>query len=107
MANPALVMAPPTTRTTRWSVLGLLTVGIIIAYVDRINLSSALPEIRKSLPLSPEASGMILSSFFWLYTPLQTPAGWLVDRFGVKWPYAMSFFIWSIVSAATALVTSF
>ena len=88
----------------RWSVLGLLTVGIIIAYVDRINLSSALPEIRKSFPLSPEASGILLSAFFWSYAILQTPAGWIIDRFGVKWPYAIAFFIWSGVSAATALV---
>ena len=88
----------------RWSVLGLLTVGIIIAYIDRINLSSALPEIRKSFPLSPEASGILLSAFFWSYAILQTPAGWIIDRFGVKWPYAIAFFIWSGVSAATALV---
>jgi MFS family permease len=78
----------------RWSVVGLLTVGIIIAYVDRINLSSALPEIRKSFPMGPEAaSGIPLSAFFWSYAILQTPAGWVIDRFGVKWPYAMAFFI--------------
>lgn len=88
----------------RWSVLGLLTVGIIIAYVDRINLSSALPEMRKSFPLTPEASGILLSAFFWSYAALQTPAGWIIDRFGVKWPYAIAFLIWSVVSAATAFV---
>ena len=56
MANPAIVVAAPAARSARWSVLALLTVGIIIAYVDRINLSSALPEIRKSFPLTPEAA---------------------------------------------------
>jgi len=91
-------------RSMRWSVVALLTVGIIIAYVDRINLSSALPEIRKSFPMGPEASGILLSAFFWSYALLQTPAGWLIDRFGVKWPYAIAFFVWSGVSAATALV---
>ena len=106
MANPAVAIATPATRSLRWSVLGLLTVGIIIAYVDRINLSSALPEIRKSFPLSPEASGILLSAFFWSYAILQTPAGWLIDRFGVKWPYAIAFLMWSVVSASTALVGS-
>ena len=80
--------------------------GVVIAYTDRINLSAALPQIRMSFPISAEASGILLSAFFWAYTLLQTPAGWLVDRFGLKWPYAGGLFLWSAVSAATALVSS-
>jgi ACS family D-galactonate transporter-like MFS transporter len=83
MANPAILIATPAPRLMRWSVLGLLTVAIIIAYVDRINLSTALPEMRKSFPLTPEASGILLSAFFWSYAALQPPAGWIIDRFGV------------------------
>jgi len=95
-----------TGRNARWVVVALLTIGVILAYTDRINLSTALPAIRTSFPLSPEASGILLSAFFWAYTILQTPAGWLVDRFGLKWPYAAGLFLWSAVSAATALVSS-
>jgi MFS family permease len=87
-------------------VVGLLTVGVIIAYTSRINLSAAIPEIRKSIPLSPASIGILLSAFFWAYTLLQTPAGWVVDRFGIKWPYAAALFLWSTLSAATALVSS-
>ncbi len=93
-------------RNARWLVVALLTVGVVIAYTDRINLSAALPQIRMSFPISAEASGILLSAFFWAYTLLQTPAGWLVDRFGLKWPYAAGLFLWSAVSAATALVSS-
>jgi MFS family permease len=85
--------------------VALLTVGVIIAYVDRINLSSALPEIRKSFDLSPSAAGILLSAFFWSYALLQVPAGWVVDRWGVRGPYALAFLLWSGVSAATSLVT--
>ena len=106
MTRPSIAVAAPTERNERWLVVALLTVGVIIAYTDRINLSSALPEIRRSFPLSSEASGILLSAFFWAYTVLQTPAGWMVDRFGVKWPYAAGLFLWSAVSAATALVNS-
>ena len=91
----------------RWPVVGLLTIGVVIAYVDRINLSTALPVMRQSLGLSPESAGMALSAFFWTYAALQIPSGWLVDRFGVKWPYAIAFLLWSVVSASTALVTTF
>jgi MFS transporter, ACS family, D-galactonate transporter len=96
----------PARRNARWLVVVLLTLGVVIAYTDRINLSAALPAIRMSFPLSAAAAGVLLSAFFWAYTLLQTPAGWVVDRFGLKWPYAVALFVWSAVSAATALVTS-
>jgi MFS family permease len=106
VANSAIAVAGAAARSMRWPVVGLLTVGVIIAYVDRINLSSALPEIRKSFDLSPSAAGILLSAFFWSYALLQVPAGWVVDRFGVRWPYAVAFLLWSGVSAATSLVGS-
>jgi ACS family D-galactonate transporter-like MFS transporter len=104
MATASVVV--PARRNARWLVVILLTLGVIIAYTDRINLSAALPAIRMNFPLSAAASGILLSAFFWAYTLLQTPAGWVVDRFGLKWPYAASLFVWSAVSAATALVSS-
>jgi ACS family D-galactonate transporter-like MFS transporter len=106
MTTSSVAVASPTGRNARWLVVALLTVGVVIAYADRINLSAALPQIRMSFPISAEASGILLSAFFWAYTLLQTPAGWLVDRFGLKWPYAAGLFLWSAVSAATALVSS-
>src|SRR5271156_3533863 len=92
--------------SSRWFVVALLTLGVIIAYTDRINLSVALPQIRMSFPLTAGAAGILLSAFFWAYTLLQTPAGWVVDRFGLKWPYAVGLLLWSVVSAAAALAGS-
>jgi MFS family permease len=106
MTTSSVAVASPTGRNARWLVVALLTVGVVIAYTDRINLSAALPQIRMSFPISAAASGILLSAFFWAYTLLQTPAGWVVDRFGLKWPYAAGLFLWSAVSAATALVSS-
>ncbi len=68
-----------TPQRSRWLVVALLTLAIVIAYTDRINLSAALPAIRASFPISPEAAGLLLSAFFWSYTLLQTPAGWAVE----------------------------
>jgi MFS family permease len=96
----------PERSNSRWLVVALLTLGVIIAYTDRINLSAALPAIRESFPLTAAASGILLSAFFWAYTLLQTPAGWVVDRFGLKWPYAVAMLLWSAASAAAALVSS-
>jgi len=106
VAHPASAISAPRPRSLRWPVVGLLSIGVIIAYIDRINLSFALPDMSKSMALSAVDSGRLLSAFFWSYAALQVPAGWLVDRYGVKWPYTFSFLFWSLISAATALVKS-
>jgi MFS family permease len=82
---------------------------MVIAYIDRANLSAALaePSFVKYFSLSDVDRGNLASAFFWTYALLQIPAGFLVDRFGVKFPYAISFLFWSLVSAATALTTGF
>ena len=92
----------------RWSVIGLLSLGMIIAYVDRANISVALvlPEFKTLFQLSDKDRGTLNSAFFWSYAFLQIPAGWLVDRYGVKIPYAIGFLFWSLVSAGTALAGS-
>ena len=92
----------------RWVVLGLLTVGIIIAYVARINFSVALAtrDFRTLFHLTDSDRGMLGAAFFWSYALLQIPAGMLVDRYGVKYPYAWSFLAWSLMSAGTSLATS-
>jgi MFS transporter, ACS family, D-galactonate transporter len=104
--DSSVAVALPAPRNVRWLVLALLALGVLIAYTDRMNLSTALPAIQASFPLSAAASGILLSAFFWSYTLLQIPAGWLVDRYGLKWPYAVRLLVWSAVSAATALVSS-
>jgi MFS transporter, ACS family, D-galactonate transporter len=92
----------------RWWIIGLLSLGMIIAYVERANLSVALavPEFKRVFALNEADRGMLNSAFFWSYAFLQIPAGWLIDRYGVKYPYAIGFFVWSILSASTAFCTS-
>jgi MFS family permease len=81
---------------------------MVIAYIDRTALSVAIavPEFRDFFELTNSQRGWMNSAFFWSYALLQVPAGWLVDRAGVKYPYAASFFFWSIVSACTGLARS-
>ncbi|HUQ94210.1 MAG TPA: MFS transporter [Bryobacteraceae bacterium] len=90
----------------RWPVVGLLSLGMIIAYFDRVNLTVALPEMSKAFRLTPTEKGLALSAIFWSYTALQIPSGMLVDRFGARIPYLIGFIIWSLASAATAFSTT-
>jgi MFS family permease len=80
---------------------------MVACYAARGALSVAAPFMMKDLGLSPASMGLLLSAFFWLYAFMQIPAGWVVDRFGVKWAYAAGFAFWSIASALTGFVTGF
>jgi len=93
------------TDSWRWGVVSLLVTAMIIAYVARSNISVAVvvPEFQRFFHLTDASRGTLNSAFFWSYAFLQIPAGWIVDRYGVKYPYALAFFAWSLVSAATAL----
>ena len=89
----------------RWWVVLWLSLGMVIAYTDRVNLTSAMPEIGKALQLDEEQQGMAMSAFFWTYTLGQIPAGMLVDRRGVRLLYTAGIVLWSVASAFTVSVT--
>lgn len=95
-------------RFRKWAILIILSAGMIIAYIDRANLSVALAaaEFKSEFHLTDSARGLLNSTFFWSYALLQIPAGWLVDRYGVRRVYAVGFFFWTLVSAATGFVTN-
>lgn len=81
---------------------------MVIAYIDRTSLSIAIavPEFKNYFALTDSQRGLLNSAFFWSYSLLQVPAGWVVDRFGVKVPYAIGFLFWSVVSALTGISSS-
>ena len=107
--QPAQSTAPaqgpqPVSSARRWAIVVLLCLGMMIAYFDRVNMSMALalPEFVSFFNLTDSDRGALNSAFFWSYAFLQIPAGFVVDRFGVKLPYAFAFAFWSVISAATA-----
>jgi MFS family permease len=95
----------PLTAAHKWVITGLLGLGMVVANLDRLNLSVvlALEEFRRTFQLTDLDRGVLNSAFFWVYAAMQVPTGWLVDRLGVKYPYAIGFAFWCIVSAATGM----
>lgn len=88
-------------------VLFLLGLSVFINYIDRSNLSIAAPLLKDELRLSASQLGTLLSAFFWTYALMQIPAGWLVDRFDVKWVFGAGFFLWSAATAVTGILHGF
>ncbi|NKJ49256.1 MFS transporter [Burkholderia sp. SG-MS1] len=94
--------------TSRWAILALLALGVLISFVDRTSMSSALADrgLVEEFALSNLDRGWINSAFFWSYGVFQIPMGWAADRYGVKWPYAICFALWCVATAAMGAVTA-
>jgi sugar phosphate permease len=91
----------------RWRIGGLIGVGVLINYFDRISLSVAGPQLQEAFRLTPTDLGLLFSAFFWSYALLQIPAGLLLDRFGVTRIGRLGAFLWGLASTITALATGF
>src|SRR5262249_12965420 len=98
LARPALKESPK-----RWSLMILLGVAMLFCYAQRSALGVAAKSMSDDLGFNPATTGVLLSSFFWVYAFMQMPSGWLVDRFGVRRTYAISFIFWSLMSVLTGL----
>lgn len=86
--------------------VGLLALAIFINYVDRGNLATAGPLIKTELNLSNTEFGLLVSAFFWTYTPAQLLAGWLAQRFNTYAVMGWGLALWALATIATGLVGS-
>jgi MFS family permease len=102
---------PAPALTTRQSlpvrVVLLLAAAVFINYVDRGNLATASPLLKDELGLSNSQIGVLLSAFFWSYAPLQPVAGWLAQRFDVRYVLAGGLAVWASATALMGLATTF
>ena len=74
----------PKPSPLRWAVVWLLCAGMVIGYIARVNLSSAMPLMEGEFGWSKTQQGQALAAFFWIYAALQIPAGLAADR----WAFA-------------------
>ncbi len=75
-----------------------------ITYVDRLNVATAAPLIRKELGLSLTQLGLVFSVFAYPYALFQIVGGHLGDRFGAGRTLTVCGLLWSIATLLTGLV---
>ncbi|MFC3997374.1 MFS transporter [Nocardiopsis sediminis] len=85
----------------------MLFVTVVINYLDRSNLSIAMPAIARELDLTTAQQGLLLSAFGWTYAALQIPGGWLVDRVPPRVLYPVCLVLWSAATFFMGIVGGF
>jgi MFS family permease len=94
-------------REQRW--FRIITVAFImytIAFIDRTNISLALPSMSRDLHMDPAQAGSAAGVFFWGYLVLQIPGGYLAHRWSARRFVSILLVVWGLCSAATGLVHS-
>jgi MFS transporter, ACS family, D-galactonate transporter len=82
----------------RRSIAILLGVGVLVNYLDRVNLSVSHDALQKAFGISDVAFGYLLASYSWTYAAMQLPCGALLDRFGVRRVMLVAILLWSVAS---------
>lgn len=82
----------------RYVALALITFVLALSSGDRATLSVAGPHMSKDLGFNAIQMGWLFSSFAWAYVLGHIPAGWVVDRIGVKRSMLTGLLIWSLAT---------
>lgn len=94
-------------ETLHRGIVALLALSVFINYVDRGNVATAAPLIQSELRLSNAAVGLLISAFFWTYTPGQLFAAWLAERINAYRTLALGLAIWSAATFVSGVASGF
>lgn len=104
-------MEPPSSSPTRtaWLIVALLFPVALLNYLDRQMLAamkgSVMGDIRDIA--SDENWGFLLGSFKWVYAAFSPIGGYLADKLSRKKTIVFSLLAWSLVTWATAHVSTY
>jgi MFS family permease len=88
----------------RWlRIIPVATTMYAIAFVNRTNISLALPSISRDLHMNSTEAGKIAGIFFWGYLLLQVPGGYLASRWSTKRFVSISLVAWGCCAIGCGL----
>ena len=80
----------------------MLAAGVLVNYVDRVNISVAHDALHAEFGISVITFGYVLSAFNWTYALAQLPMGVLLDRLGVQKVGRLASLLWCVASFGAA-----
>jgi MFS family permease len=92
----------------RWiRIIPVALVMYTIAFIDRTNISLALPRISRDLHLDPQQAGTVAGIFFWGYLALQIPGGHLAKYWSPKKFISVLLVAWATFAVGCGLVRTY
>lgn len=99
---------PSALARSRWTrIIPVALVMYTIAFIDRTNISLALPSISRDLRLDPQQAGTVAGIFFWGYLALQIPGGHLAKHWSPKKFISILLVAWSLFAVGCGLARTY
>jgi MFS family permease len=107
-ASVAGGLRAPTETRYAWYVVLLLTLTLVVSYVDRFLPSLLVAPIKEDLNLTDFQIGLLLGPAFGLfYVFVGVPIGWLADRYSRRTILSVGIGLWCAMTAAAGFARSF
>ena len=95
----------PPAPSERWvRIIPVAFIMYTIAFIDRTNISLALPSMSRELHMDPTQAGDAAGIFFWGYIFLQIPGGYLAERWSAKRFVSILLVVWGLCSMGCGFV---
>jgi MFS family permease len=89
----------------RWvRIIPVATVMYAVAFVNRTNISQAMPAMSRDLGMNSVQAGMVAGVFFWGYLLLQIPGGYLANHWSTKRFVSILLVVWGACAVGCGLV---
>jgi MFS family permease len=107
-ANAVPAPAAAKLAPARWTrIIPVALVMYTIAFIDRTNISLALPRISHDLNLDPQQAGTVAGIFFWGYLALQIPGGHLAKHWSPKKFISVLLIAWSLFAVGCGFARTY
>ena len=90
----------------RWRIAWLLGIGVLVSYLDRVNLSASHGALITAFGISDVAFGYLSGAYNITYWFCQLPIGVILDKFGVRRVGRVGTGLWSVATFGGALAPS-
>jgi MFS transporter, ACS family, hexuronate transporter len=91
-------------RNWKWALCGILFLATVLNYLDRQTMSLCKGKIVDEFQINNETFGRLLAAFRWVYALSHLAAGFIADRFSLRFFFALAVGIWSFAGAAAFLI---
>src|SRR6266545_1922076 len=91
----------------RWRIACLVSVAIVISYLDRQTLPVAIKAIERDIPVTNQQFSLLQTAFLITYAFMYAAGGRLLDALGTRRGFTIIMVFWSLACAGHALATSF
>jgi MFS transporter, ACS family, hexuronate transporter len=84
-----------------------MLLSTLLNYLDRQTISILAPTLQHLMGMNNERLGWLFAIFYYSYTLFQFVVGPVLDRFNLRWCFAIAVTAWSLVSGFTGLAVGF